>query len=139
MVPMSETTATLRSRVAAKGKRELTLFELLSFIVVICILIAVAIPVYGSIQDTARKNAVELVATEHFIVVKSQLAKGETTPVGTSDYSDDVVIEIAPTDPALEFGPENLLVTASWRDEPEISAYHFSGSRAEAAESLAQD
>lgn len=58
-----------------------SLIELIVVVAILGILVAIAIPVFGNIQETARKNSIEMIAASGATQVASQLASDPTLSV----------------------------------------------------------
>lgn len=62
-----------------------SLIELIVVVAILGVLVAIAIPVFGNIQATARQNAVAAVAANGATQATAQLANGDTATLITSD------------------------------------------------------
>jgi len=92
-----------------------SLIELIVVVAILGILVAVAIPVFGSIQDTAKTNSLKTAAANGATVVASQVAQQATdTAIGTaltgSSSSADYTLAVLP---ATGITLNNYCVTAT--------------------------
>lgn len=96
-------------------QRGFTLLELIIVILIVGILIAIAIPVYGTIQNNARKTAVNDVATRGYESVIASFYDGsaDTSPASTATdlTNDDINVTIAP---GTLYPASDFCVTATW-------------------------
>jgi type IV pilus assembly protein PilA len=77
-----------------------SLIELIIVVVILGILVAIAIPVFGSIQTTARHNALSAAAANGATAVAASIAQGASASVAPSAAaasagSGDIVVTIA--------------------------------------------
>ena len=75
MQPFSRLAVRLRER-RAEGEGGFSLIELIVVVAILGVLVAIAIPVFGNIQTTARLNAVKAVAANGATQATAQLAAG---------------------------------------------------------------
>jgi len=91
-----------------------SLIELIVVVAILGILVAVAIPVFGSIQDTAKTNSLKTAAANGATVVASQVAQQATdTAIGTAltgSSSADYTLAVLP---ATGITLNNYCVTAT--------------------------
>jgi len=77
MQTISRLVARLRDR-REEGEGGFSLIELIVVVAILGVLVAIAIPVFGNIQGTARLNAVKAVAADGATQATAQLAQGTT-------------------------------------------------------------
>lgn len=73
-----------------------SLIELIVVVAILGILVAIAIPVFGNIQGTARQNAVAAVAANGATQAMAQAANGETLTVDNLKTT-DISVSLAGT------------------------------------------
>lgn len=86
---MSQLFARLKLRLARRrndGQDGFSLIELIVVVAILGVLVAIAIPVFGNIQGTARLNATKAVAANGATQATAQLAQaGTATLIATGD------------------------------------------------------
>lgn len=74
-----------------------SLIELIVVVAILGILVAIAIPVFGNIQGTARQNAVSAAAANGASQAMAQAANGETIDVSNLNTTDGITVSVAGT------------------------------------------
>jgi len=98
-------------RAMHKNEKGFTLVELMVVVVIIGILVAIAIPLYGGIQETARQNAHE--ANIRTLQGAGAIYVAEEGPTGSStDWTDETFpyIDTWPKDPWDDNGTYTLTI-----------------------------
>jgi len=86
-----------------EGKDEgFSLIELIVVVAILGILVAIAIPAFNGIQDTAQTNALKAAAANGANVVASSLAQGQAAPSLASLQSGDITAVTVEGTPKLE-------------------------------------
>ena len=86
-----------------EGKDEgFSLVELIVVVAILGILVAIAIPAFNGIQDTAQKNALKAAAANGATVVASALAQNQAVPSLASLQSGDITAVTVQGTPVLE-------------------------------------
>ncbi len=96
-----------------------SLIELIVVVAILGILVAIAIPVFGNIQATARQNAVAAVAANGATQATAQLANGD--PVSLIE-SGDSSISVAWKDGTAPTDISDVCVVATHVDGEEASS-----------------
>lgn len=73
-----------------------SLIELIVVVAILGILVAIAIPVFGNIQGTARKNAVDAAAANGATQAMAQAANGDTLSISNLNKG-DITVTLAGT------------------------------------------
>lgn len=117
-----------------------SLIELIVVVAILGILVAIAIPVFGTIQGTAQDNALKTVAANGASVVATKLAENPATlPTDTdlaSLVSGDITavhIETAAADLSLNKICVSATGPATWKDAAGATKKFFAGNDANAA------
>lgn len=103
------------------GQRGFSLLELIIVIVVIGILVAIAIPIFGGVQDDAKQSAVEAAASNGSVTVQAALSNGENPSYAlrNSDTSDDIQLDLLS---GVAGNLDSICVSAQWIGDSDIIA-----------------
>ncbi len=94
-----------------------SLIELIVVVAILGILVAIAVPVFGGLQDTAKKNAVESIAANAATQVASNLAQGLAANANVEAAFPDATITVVGT------AIESYCVTATGKTGTDIAGY----------------
>jgi len=92
-----------------------TLIELLIVVLIIGVLAAIAVPVYLSTVDNARKGTTETAAAEARTSVLAYLAEGNDFPTG-ADASDFGIPANSDISYVITGGANDFCITTRWQD-----------------------
>lgn len=95
-----------------------SLIELIVVVAILGILVAIAIPVFSGIQDTAKANALKTAAANGATVVASQVAQGVTATADvqaelTLSNTDDYTLTLSAPASGTAVTVSNFCVTAA--------------------------
>lgn len=81
----------VKKRRQEEGEEGFSLIELIVVVAILGVLVAIAIPVFGAIQDSAKENAIKTAAASGASVVAAEIARG-------SDGDAEAQLEASETD-----------------------------------------
>jgi len=97
--------AAKRRKLEETGEEGFSLIELIIVVVILGILVAVAIPVFGNIQATAQQNALSAAAANAATAVAASIGDSDATSTPTTALanasSGEFVVTLTPAAPTL--------------------------------------